>query len=342
MKICIFSKPFHPAIGGLEQIAKILAHEFALAGHAVEVVTSQVDNSSEDIQFLFKITRTSQFKEIYNAFRRSDIILFMNFTFFGVPIAMLAKRSIILSHHGIYNSTKNIKIMLLEYLKKQLTRFFLNISVSNFVAKNIPGKSIVIPNAYDNSLFSYTKIQRISDFVFCGRLVSEKGVNIVLNALNIVLNNYPKTILTIVGDGPERNTLQKKINLNKSEKNVNFTGSLRGEALANKLREHSCILIPSLGTEAFGIVALEGIASCDTVISSNNGGLPEAVGDCGILIEPTVNALVTAMISVLQAKESRLPLPGQPSIEQRAVHLQKHAPKQVAQCYLNVFRQAIK
>jgi glycosyltransferase involved in cell wall biosynthesis len=102
------------------------------------------------------------------------------------------------------------------------------------------------------------------------------------------------------------------------------------------------MVIPSLWEEPFGIVALEGIASCDTVISSNRGGLPEAVGDCGILLEPTVKFLANAMIAVLQAKEKNISLPGQPSTEQRTTHLEKHAPKQVAQRYLDVFRQVIK
>ncbi len=339
MKICIFSLPFHPAVGGLEQIAKTLAYKFASANCDVEVVTDTESFGQEDNQFPFKITRTSLFKVRYAAFKHADVVLFMNFTFAGVPAAILARRPIVLSHHGVYRYRGTIKVEFLQFMKRSVTRFFLNISVSHFVAHNLPGKSVVIPNALDDNLFHYTPAQRKKDFVFCGRLVSEKGADVLLDAFKVVLNNYPKATLTIIGDGPEKIALQNK----SSElfNNIEFTGILHGQQLASKLKEHACMIVPSLCDEAFGIVALEGLASCDTVISSNRGGLPEALGDCGVLVEPTVNDLMEAMVSVLQARENGALLPGQPTVEQRAAHLTKHSPKQVAQRYLDVCRQAI-
>jgi glycosyltransferase involved in cell wall biosynthesis len=342
MKICIFSRPFHPAIGGLEQIAKTLANEFSFANYDVEVVTDTLSDIPDKNKFPFKITRTSALKERYSSFRRADVILFMNFTFAGVPIAMLARRPIVLSHHGIYNFKNTIKIRFFEFLKRQATKFFLNISVSQFVAHNIPGKSTIVPNAYDDNLFRYAPLERSIDFVFCGRLVSDKGVSILLDSFKIVLNSYPKATLTIIGDGPERTALQEKSKDINILNNIKFTGILRSKELANKLIKHSCMIIPSLWEEPFGIVALEGIASCDTVIASNRGGLPEAVGDCGVLIEPTVSELAKAMTSVLQSKKNGVLLPGQPNLEKRKDHLIKHAPKEVAQRYLDVFRQTIK
>jgi glycosyltransferase involved in cell wall biosynthesis len=341
MRICIFSRPFHPAVGGLEQIAKTLAYEFSSANCDVEVVTDTKSLGREDNEFPFKITRTSSFKERFIAFRRADVVLFMNFTFAGVPVAMLARRPIVLSHHGIYRFRGALKTQLVEFAKRQLSRFFLNISVSHFVARNLPGKFIVVPNAFEDRLFHYTPAQRNRDFVFCGRLVSDKGTNVLLDAYKVVLNSYPEATLTIIGDGPELVVLQAQSKSIGLFNNIEFTGTLRGQKLVNKLKEHSCMVIPSLWEEPFGIVALEGIASCDTVISSNRGGLPEAVGDCGILVEPTIDGLAQAMVSVLQSHEKGMLLPGQPTAEQRATHLAKHSAKQVAQRYIEVCRLAI-
>lgn len=341
MRICIFSRPFFPAVGGLEQIAKTLAFEFSALNCDVEVVTDTTTGSEEGGTFPFKITRTSLLKERYAAFRRSDVILFMNFTFAGVPVAMLARRPIVLSHHGIYNSRGSLKTRLTEFTKRQLSRFYLNISVSQFVAHNLASKSIVVPNAYDKNLFDFNPSLRKRDFVFCGRLVLDKGADVLLDAFEIVYKNYINATLTIIGDGPEFTALQEQCKLFGSFENIEFTGILCGQQLVNKLREHYCMVIPSLWEEPFGIVALEGIASCDTVISSNRGGLPEAVGDCGILVEPTALELAKAMISVLDSQNNGTLLQGQPTAEQRAAHLAKHAPKQVAQCYLDICRQAI-
>lgn len=341
MKICIFSRPFYPAVGGLEEIAKTLACEFSSANCDVEVVTDTRDDNQKE-KFPFKIKRTSSFRERYLAFRRSDVVLFMNFTFAGVPLALLARRPIVLSHHVIYRFNGSLKIKAFEFTKRQLTLFFSNISVSHFVAKNIPGKSVVVPNAYDSILFQEVLIERINDFVFCGRLVSDKGADVLLDAFRLVVNRYPKATLTIIGDGPEKNNLQKKSKSIGLFGNINFTGILRNQNLAKKLREHSCMVIPSLWDEPFGIVALEGIASCDTVISSNRGGLPEAVGLCGLLIDPTVKDFAQAMISVLHSRGDGMLLPGQPTDTQRALHLKKHLPSQVAQRYLDVCQSVLK
>lgn len=341
MKICIFSKPFHPAVGGVEQIALTLAHEFSYSNFDIEVVTETKGDAQDDSTFPFKITRTSSFKSRYDSFRRADIVLFMNFTFAGVPAALLSRRTIVLSHHGIYNSRTSLKVKLLELTKRQLTRFFSNISVSAFVAKHLPSTSLVIPNAYNDKLFFYEQISRSKDFVFCGRLVDEKGTTVLLDAFAEVLKTFPDATLTIIGGGPEHSAL-----LDKSRQiaplNISFLGVLRGEKLVAALKKHACMVIPSLCEEAFGIVALEGIASCDTVISSNKGGLPEAIDQCGILVAPNAHELTTAMLEVLQSRHNGLKLPGEPELKLRSEHLAKHSAKQIANKYITALQKAAK
>jgi len=339
MNLCIFSRPFYPAIGGLESIAQILALQFSESGHNVEVVTDTPTLSEEDdLKFPFKITRTGQYRVRIQAFKRADIVLFMNVSLHGIFPVLVAGVPTVLSHHGIYGGN-SLRSRLLAFCKRRLTLFYPNISVSEYVARHIPAASVIVPNAYDNTLFTSQRLLACErDFVFCGRLVSDKGADVLIDAYKRVVKLYPKATLTIIGDGPEKADLEE---MSRTFDNINFTGILRGQQLVNTLKEHSCMVIPSLWEEPFGIVALEGIASCDTVISSNRGGLPEAVGDCGILVSPTVDALAQAMISVLKAREQGDVIPGQPSDVQRAAHLERHAPQHVAQRYLDVCRKAI-
>lgn len=338
MKICIFSRPFYPAVGGLEQIAKTLAYEFSSFGFDVEVVTDTQKSESNTDNFPFKITRTSSFKERYKCFKRADVILFMNFTYAGIPAALMSRTPIVLSHHGIYNSKSTLKIRLLEFTKRHLTRLFPNICVSSFVARSLPGKSCVIPNAYDDQLFSYKTSLRTKNFVFCGRLVDEKGANILLDAFGKVIKTFPRAHLTIIGDGPEHLALLEHSRSIIPSDAITFTGILRDSHLVNVLREHTCMVIPSICEEAFGIVALEGLASCNTVIASNRGGLPEAISTCGISVEPTVDELYKAMMHVMRALQDGSSLPGQPSDEQRAAHLAKHSAKYIAEHYINILK----
>ena len=260
----------------------------------------------------------------------------MNVSLHGLPVALLARRPVVLSHHGDYRAP-GLRNQALGCLKRQLTRRFPNIAVSGFVAAQLPGHCVVIPNAYDDRLFvSVNQRTRRRDFVFCGSLVSDKGVDVLLEAFAEVVEESPDATLTIIGEGPERRPLENWTRTHGLTGSAAFVGSLSGPPLASALSDHSCMVIPSLWNEPFGIVALEGIASCDTVISSYRGGLPEAVGGCGLLVEPSVTALADAMVSVVHARRAGLPLPGQPSAKVRADHLARHSSSFVSKEYLRV------
>lgn len=250
--------------------------------------------------------------------------------------AWRARARVILSHHGVYRGN-GVVGKLLELVKRQLARLYPNISVSQFVADNIPGKSVVIHNAYDAGLFKQpAKSERDRDFVFCGRLVSDKGADVCVHALSEVLRVVPDTTLTIIGSGPEQPALQALAERLSISGNIHFTGALGGADLVQALQGHACMLVPSLWEEPFGIVALEGIACCDTVIVSRRGGLSEAVGECGLVVEPAVEHMAKAMTAVAQARRAGEKLPGQPDDATRMAHLARHMPEGVARQYLKV------
>jgi glycogen synthase len=342
LNICIFSRAFYPAVGGLERIAQILATEAVRTGHEVEVVTDTAGISDvDDQQFPFKITRTSEYQIRAQAFKHADAMLFMNVSLHGIRAAVAAGTPIIFSHHGIYRG-RGLVGQSLELIKRQLTWFYPNISVSQFVAHNMRAASVVIPNAYDNALFKQPEQPvRALDFVFCGRLVSDKGADLCVRAFSKVLKSLPDATLTIVGDGPERPALQGLARNLGISAQIMFSGALNGQALVAELQRHACMVVPSLWEEPFGIVALEGIACCDTVIVTRRGGLPEAVGGCGLVVAPTDEEMAKAMTSVAGARRAGKTLPGQPSEEMRKVHLARHTPEIVTQRYLDVIAHAI-
>lgn len=308
----------------------------------VEVVTDTPGISDvDDQQIPFKITRTREYQTRVQAFSRADAVLFMNVSLHGMLAAIAAGVPIVFSHHGIYRG-RGLFGQSLELLKRQLTWLFPNISVSQFVARNLPAASVVIPNAYDNVLFKqHEQPVRARDFVFCGRLVSDKGADLCVRAFSQVLKSLPESTLTIVGDGPERHSLQGLAQSLGVAGQVGFAGALNGRELVVELQHHICMVVPSLVQEGFGITALEGISCCDTIIVTRRGGLPEAVGDCGLVVEPTDEEMARAMISVAKARRVGGTLPGQPSEEMRKEHLARHTPEDVTQRYLDVIAQAI-
>lgn len=296
----------------------------------------------DDQQYPFKITRKHGYQSRVQAFKRADAVLFMNVSLHGMRAAVASGTPIIFSHHGIYRG-RGVVGRFLALIKRQLTWFYPNISVSHFVAGNIPAASVVIPNAYDDVLFKQPlRPVRARDFVFCGRLVSDKGADVCINGFASVIQSEPSSTLTIVGDGPEGAALHALAQRLGVAGQIRFTGALSGQALVAELQRHACMVVPSLVEEGFGLVALEGIACCDTVIVSRRGGLPEAVGACGLVVEPSVAELGDAMLAVARARRVGAHLPGQPDTRTRAAHLARHTSAVVTQRYLDVLLQAVR
>jgi glycogen(starch) synthase len=117
---------------------------------------------------------------------------------------------------------------------------------------------------------------------------------------------------------------------------VRFTGAKSQREVAERLRCHKILVIPSLWNEPFGVVALEGIACGCVIVGSNGGGLPEAIGPCGLTF-PNGDA------GALAQKIEQLLFDDKLAAELRAhadEHLAKHHPKRVANQYLQIIRDA--
>jgi glycosyltransferase involved in cell wall biosynthesis len=266
----------------------------------------------------------------------------MNISLHGLLAALSARVPVVATHQSCYEAN-GLRSFVLENMKRYAMHFVTNVSCSSYVANQFKAKSIAIPNAYDDTLFVQpaSPNERDYDFVFCGRLVSDKGADVCVHAFADVLKEIPDASLTVVGTGPEQKPLEAFAENLGVSGNVRFTGALRGAELVGELQKHACMVVPSLWEEPFGIVALEGVACCDTVIVSLRGGLPEAVGDCGLVVEPSVREMAAAMLAVANARRQGSRLPGQPTHETRKVHLARHTPEFVARQYLAVLERAL-
>lgn len=120
--------------------------------------------------------------------------------------------------------------------------------------------------------------------VFIGRLSEEKGVDVLLRAMQDVHSLE----CAVIGDGPEKETLQRLAAELKLD-NVKFLGALYGEDLNREIARAKAAVIPSQSYETFGLTALEAYAWGKPVIASRIGALPEVVreGETGLLFDPT-------------------------------------------------------
>src|SRR5690606_36644541 len=171
------------------------------------------------------------------------------------------------------------------------------IVVSNALRQKCAANALVIENPYRTGEFKILEnIKRENDFVFLGRFVSDKGAHLAILAIQKLISLGYNTNLTIIGDGPEMENLKQMVNQGGLNKNVIFTGILKGMALVKMLNQYKYILVPSVWEEPFGLVALEGMACGCIPIVSDSGGLPDSVGKAGIVFERgNLNSLVNCI-----------------------------------------------
>jgi glycosyltransferase involved in cell wall biosynthesis len=178
------------------------------------------------------------------------------------------------------------------WLKNAVKRPNLYIANSNYVANwhretfGIEISKTIYPNV-DTELFSkYFCSQKEDYYVFIGRLVEYKRVDLIVRAFNIINRK-----IIIIGDGKDRQKLQAI-----SKSNIQFVGFKNKEEIAKILSKAKAFVFP--GKEAFGIVNIEAQACGTPVICLGRGGTKETVidGVTGVhFYEQTEEALIAAI-----------------------------------------------
>lgn len=335
MKILIYSPLFYPSIGGIETTLSILAHEFVERGHEVKVVSHVPAKDSKT--FPFEIIRNPGWQKLLKLAQWCDLYFQGCVSLKGIWPLLMIRRPLVVTHQTWYCRSDG-SIGLQDYLKRYLTQFSTNISASLALTKQLRGSSTVIHNPYREEIFyKMPEIPRDKDLVFLGRLVSDKGVHLLLDALaNLKALGLTPT-LNIIGSGPEEPKLRQQVKQLYLAAQVNFVGVKVDQELAQLLNAHQILVVPSLWPEPFGIVALEGIACGCVVIGSEQGGLTDAIGPCGVTFSNgDVSALTQALFDLL-TNSDRLAT----YREKAELHLSQHTKAAVAEAYLDVLERVI-
>jgi glycogen(starch) synthase len=334
MKILISSHAFAPSVGGIETVSALLTREFVRRGHEVVVVTQTPDESEEN--FPFRVLRQPSLGELISLLRWSNIFWQNNLSLRTLWPAGLLRVPTVITHQGSYCRAPT-GLDLVQRLKHAVVRRTPSVAISHAVADCFAISSAVIPNPFDAYLFSPgpPTAQRPNELIFVGRLVAEKGLDVLLHALAVLRGRELLPRLTIVGSGPElAPTENLAIQLGLREQ-IDFSGVKRGADLAGILQQHKILIVPSLYAEPFGVVALEGIASGCVVVGSSGGGLPEAIGPCGVTFpNGDASALAAALDGLLRQPDECAKM-----TESAAEHLGQFHPEIVAQAYLRIFEE---
>ncbi|WP_018614262.1 glycosyltransferase family 4 protein [Segetibacter koreensis] len=343
LKILFLTHKFYPDIGGIETISSLLACSFAKKGYDVHLLTWSADPTGK--KFPFTVIRKPALQKLFQEHAWADMVFENNLCIRLSWPGLFYKRPTIIGLHT-WISQVDGKVGWQDLFKyKWLKRATGVIACSDAVRRRCWPKALVIGNPYQEEIFRVlTDIPRTLDFVFLGRLVSDKGGALAIEAFHRLVcqedgqkKESNRRILTIIGDGPERGNLQGLVAKLGIKDNVVFTGALGGEELVNCLNQHKFLLVPSIWEEPFGIVALEGMACGCVPIVSNGGGLPDAVGNAGLVFKRgDVDSLVAAIQKINN----------EPNLEQQLrnaapAHLKKHKQSIVFEQYLDLLRKAV-
>ncbi len=336
MKILIISHNFYPYIGGIEINTELLADEFYKLNHEVRIVTWSEDHLL-DRTFPYPIVRNPSLLELLRQHHWADCIFENNPCLrLAWPAFFLRKKHVIALCTWVrrVDGTVTMTDRLKQWWIKRANSV---IAISEAVRLQACPKAVVIGNPYRDTLFVNMRLPRYCDFVFVGRLVSDKGVGIAIKALarlHSMITSEKKPNLTIIGDGPEKNRLVAEVEKDGLTQYVEFTGTLQGEALVGCINKHKYFLVPSLWEEPFGNVALEGMACGCVPIVSDGGGLPDAVGKAGLIFRRNdVEDLTSKMFYLLDDS-----IQYKAMSEQATEHLKNHKSSLVAKRYLDVLR----
>lgn len=329
VKILIATRVFAPQIGGVETVAALLARALCGLGHEVTILTSTAANSDGPSGTV--VVRKPSPIHTFRLYLKTDAVILMGATVrLGWPLFFLSRPALI-SHQG-FPPAKNPGA-LAGWIRRAMIRRTRHVACSRALANALGYPCETVGNPYDDEAFQVdSSSRRERELIFVGRLVPEKGADVLLDALHLLGRGGLKPRLTIVGAGPMLPALEaqaRRLNLGAQ---VEFTGPVVGKPLAALLNCHRILVVPSRWNEPFGIVALEGIACGCLVAGSSGGGLPEAIGNCGgVFPNGDASALAFLLERLLRDAEHRNP--PEACIEQ---HLERHRPRRVAKRYLEV------
>lgn len=310
MRIVQVCPKYHPDIGGVETHVRLISEKLVSAGFDVEVVCTTPSGEVLEENFIngVKIKRFRSFApndayflapQIYLYLRKNkyDIIHAHNYHAFPALFAALAKaKSKFVFTPHTFGFTKKFPRNIFHRVYKPLGEYIFSsaskiISISkveyDWIRSNfkVCNKIVYIPLPIEvekqkkeqNLKLKQKLIEKNGDLkiVFSGRLSWEKNVHVLISAFKKIGEKFPRCALYIIGDGPNREHLEK---IAFPANNIYFTGFLPHNKALNFIKECSIFVLPSK-FEVSPISVFEAMALEVPVVVTPVGELPHVLKD---------------------------------------------------------------
>lgn len=270
----------------LFNISSFLVTKKILSSYQPDIVhLNRMDYISPSVLFLLKNYPTVMTIHGPEDFIKSLFIWFMPHSFFKHHTISKQNLNFIGKLHYFYHVylQRPIYMLGLKNVKLFLTP---SASFAKIIDKNIrpiTGVSMGV------NLFTFSQKTNCDyKLLYIGRLDKTKGVDYLIQAMPQIIKKFPKTTLSIVGEGIHRERLIELIQKFHLEKNVFLTSWQKREKIKEFYKETDIVIMPSIWPEAFGTVGIEAMSVGRPVIGTRVGGIPGWLDDdkTGYLVEP--------------------------------------------------------
>lgn len=329
MEICMINPFFHPYLGGTEnylyELSKRLVADYDCK---VTVVTSRLAGTKKD-ETIDGISVKRLPSIVFNKlpsllpppysiplsipireYRRADILHLHNRFFLGyntvVFLKKILRKPLFLSLHNSRTRGINPATDLFGGLYDDLLGNAVIRSADRIIANSrdtlettapfAKEKARVIYNGIDPERYRRVPAEKSREFTILSvaRLQPQKGFEHFIRAMPML----PECRAVIVGGGPDRARLEKIADKAGVRERVEFTGKIPNDEMFRRYSSADAFVLASTW-EPFGIVLLEAMCFELPIVASSAGGIPEVVGDSGLLFRSGDSADLAAKLKTL-------------------------------------------
>lgn len=219
---------------------------------------------------------------------------------FAIAAAKITRVKVAVTVHGgdIFALRQPFFVRLKHLVLKHADAVLVNSSATKEACAEVYGgrNYPVIPMGIDTDKFTPAKEGGAASgefrLLFVGRLTEEKGVIYLCQAMQILAEQSKDIEATIIGEGPEKKTLERYVEDNGLKHLVHFTGWVDNAEVTTYYQQSDVFVGPSIQIangwkEALGLVFIEALATGTPVVASRIGGVGDVVkdGESGYLVK---------------------------------------------------------
>jgi glycogen(starch) synthase len=286
------------------------------------VVTNTPAGAMDDEKLPFRVVRRPGKWQLARLIRSADIIHVASAALPPMAFAWLSRKPFIVEHSGyqsicpngllIYEPDRSVcpghfmagryascvrcntptlgwiaslRLMLLAFPRRWLLRqASCNMAPSKHIASRmqLPRTEVIYHGVPQRSVAASPSTGTPASFAYVGRLISEKGVSVLLRAASGLARQGYSFQLKIAGDGPERLRLESMAADMGLQDRTEFLGTVPGDAIPSLLSGVTAVIMPSVWEDVAPLAASEQLMQGNLLIASDIGGLGELVDGAGL------------------------------------------------------------